>query len=700
MTARDLAAALLTDAVTFANQPELAHADRVVALLATLDADPVLRDAVYATHAAAHLQKPRDALPKRFSAEVAQLALDAWALRQTERQARESQGSAGDDSQAKLQLETVRKMLLAFSKDVRVVWWRLASILEHLRWLVSHPHPAAAPLAQRVLQVYAPLANRLGAWQFKWELEDLAFRILEPDVYRAIAKRLDEKRHEREVYIQERCTQVQQGLAALGLQATVSGRPKHIHSIVKKMRGKNLTFDAVHDIRALRVVVPGRDDCYTALAWVHQQFAAIASEFDDYIAKPKANGYQSLHTVVRDAQGRSLEIQIRSRAMHADAELGVAAHWAYKEAGALGYAGVKADSAYDHKLAMLRQLLAWGSDLTEAGKGLFDDQIYVLTPQARVVELPLGATPLDFAYRLHTDLGHRCRGAKVDGAMVPLSTPLQNGQTVEVVAAKEGGPSRDWLLSEGRYLVTARAKAKVRAWFNAQAADANMARGRDLVEKLLQREGKTALKLDDLAQRLGLGDAAHLFELVGKDELSLRAIEALWRPAATPEVDDAARLKRSAEAKPPTGDVLVVGVDSLLTQLAKCCRPAPPDAITGFVTRGRGVSIHRNDCRELLALKRHHAQRLIDVTWGERAGHVDAMYQVDVLVHASDRQGLLRDLSDALARLKINVVGLHTASVKDVAHMTFTLQLTTAKALPQVVAALQAVPGVSRVRRR
>ncbi|MEK9895513.1 MAG: TGS domain-containing protein, partial [Burkholderiaceae bacterium] len=330
---------------------------------------------------------------------------------------------------------------------------------------------------------------------------------------------------------------------------------------------------------------------------------------------------------------------------------------------------------------------------------LFDDHIYVLTPQAQVVELPLGATALDFAYRLHTDLGHRCRGAKIDGAMVPLTTPLQNGQTVEVVSAKEGGPSRDWLLAEGRYLVTARARAKVRAWFNAQAAAEHVARGRELVDKLLQREGKTSLKLDDLAQRLGLADAAQLFELVGKDELSLRAIEAQWRPTVAPEAEPA-RLMRSPASAPASGDVLVVGVDSLLTQLARCCRPAPPDAIRGFVTRGRGVSIHRSDCRELLALARQHGQRLIDVTWGERAGRADAVYQVDVLVHASDRQGLLRDVSDALARLKINVVGLHTASVKDAAHMTFTLQLASAKALPQVLAALQAVPGVSRVGRR
>jgi GTP pyrophosphokinase len=700
MNARELAAALLADAVTFAEQPELDHADRVAASLAGIDADPVLRDAVYATHAAAYLQKPREALPKRFAADVAQLALQAWALQQTERQASAATGAGATGPP---EIETVRKMLLAFSKDVRVVWLRLASTLEHLRWLAAHPHPAAQPMAQRVLQVYAPLANRLGAWQLKWELEDLAFRLLEPEVYHATARKLDQKRTEREAYIAARCEQVQQGLQALGLRAQVTGRPKHIYSIVKKMRGKNLDFDAVHDIRALRVVVPERDDCYAALAWVHQQFQALPSEFDDYIAKPKANGYQSLHTVVRDAQGRSLEIQIRSQAMHAHAELGVAAHWAYKEAGAQGYGGVKAVSAYDHKLATLRQLLAWGNDLTQAGKGLFDDHIYVLTPQAQVVELPLGATALDFAYRLHTDLGHRCRGAKIDGAMVPLTTPLQNGQTVEVVSAKEGGPSRDWLLAEGRYLVTARARAKVRAWFNAQAAAEHVARGRELVDKLLQREGKTSLKLDDLAQRLGLADAAQLFELVGKDELSLRAIEAQWRPMVVPEAEPARLMRSPASAPasaPASGDVLVVGVDSLLTQLARCCRPAPPDAIRGFVTRGRGISIHRSDCRELLALARQHGQRLIDVTWGERAGRADAVYQVDVLVHASDRQGLLRDVSDALARLKINVVGLHTASVKDTAHMTFTLQLASAKALPQVLASLQAVPGVSRVGRR
>ena len=356
------------------------------------------------------------------------------------------------------------------------------------------------------------------------------------------------------------------------------GRPKHIYSIVKKMRGKSLDFEQVLDVRALRVIVPDVKDCYAALAWVHARFSPILEEFDDYIARPKPNGYQSLHTVVRDAAGRPIEIQIRTQPMHEHAEHGVAAHWAYKEAGQKGYAGVSASAAYDTKIAVLRQLLAWERDLAGSVEGLFEDRVYVLTPQAAIVELPQGATPVDFAYSLHTNLGHRCRGARVDGAMVPLNTPLKNGQTVEIVAAKEGGPSRDWLNPELGFLASHRGRSKVRAWFNERLRHETEARGRDLVERLLQREGRTAIKLEDLAAQLGFKSAEDLFFVVGKDEFSLRNIELLLHPHAPPPSEDEvllARKSRPGPAKAPKGGVLVVGVDSLMTQLAKCCKPAP-----------------------------------------------------------------------------------------------------------------------------
>ena len=393
--------------------------------------------------------------------------------------------------------------------------------------------------------------------------------------------------------------------------------------------------------------------------------------------------------------------------MHEHAEFGVAAHWAYKEAGAKGYAGVQLSDAQAKKMAVLRQLLAWERDLNQAAHADpkasavdDEDKIYVLTPQAAIVELPVQATPVDFAYSLHTDLGHRCRGAKVDGLMVPLSTPLRNGQTVEVIIAKEGGPSRDWLNQELGFLSSPRAKAKVRAWFNAQLASQTMAKGRDLVERLLQREGKTALKLDELAVQLGFPAAAQLFEVVGKDEFSLKTIETFLRPPA-PLLDDDERLLRktlrSKTHSAPSG-VLVVGVDSLMTQLAKCCRPAPPDALGGFVTRGKGVSVHRSSCKNFIQLSMTAPDRVIPVAWGARAG-ADALYPVDIQIVANDRQGLLRDISEVFAKDKINVIGVQTQSIKETAWMTFTVEVGDASKLNKVLTVVKDVAGVRTARR-
>jgi GTP pyrophosphokinase len=464
----------------------------------------------------------------------------------------------------------------------------------------------------------------------------------------------------------------------------------------------------VFDIMALRVVVPSVDDCYGALAWVHTHFEPIDEEFDDYIARPKANGYQSLHTVVRktiDGKiGKPIEIQIRTEQMHDHAEHGVAAHWAYKEAGPKGYAGVWASGEYDAKIAVLRQLLAWERDLSDGtqGQGLFDDRIYVLTPDAAIVELPQGATAVDFAYTVHTSLGHRCRGARIDGVMVPLNTPLQNGQTVEIIAAKEGGPSRDWLNAELGYLASHRARAKVRAWFNAQVTHETVARGREAVEKVLQREGKTATKLEDLASQLGFKSADHLFEVVGKDEFSLRNIEMLLRPQESPPGPDDGVLIRKSRGSEQSGKggVLVVGVSSLMTQLAKCCRPAPPDAIGGFVTRGHGVSVHRLDCSNFRTMAVHSAERVIEVEWGAPTVSESPVYAVDVSVEAADRQGLLRDISDVLAREKMNVIGVQTQSVKGTAWMTFTVEIADTARLRQVLGIVSSIPGVRSARRR
>ncbi|MFN9728009.1 RelA/SpoT family protein [Acidovorax sp.] len=699
--ARAFAEPLLASEMLESGENTLAHADAVAAILCGIGGSEAMQAASYLVHACVHLNKPEEVIAKAFGENFAALAVETTKLMRVQRQAL---GAQQVDDVA-VHTENVRKMLLAFSRDLRVVMLRLASRLQTLRFYAASKYPVPPGLAHESLQVFAPLANRLGIWQVKWELEDLSFRFLEPDTYKEVARLLDEKRGEREVYMEHLRARLETELRSRSISATVQGRPKHIYSIVKKMRGKSLNFDQVFDIRALRVVVPSVKDCYAALSWVHEQFTPMVEEFDDYIAKPKPNGYQSLHTIVRDDQGKAIEIQIRTQAMHEHAEHGVAAHWAYKEAGNKGYAGVSASGDYDSKIAVLRQLLAWERDLSGAvpKAGLFEDCIYVLTPDAAVVELPQGATPVDFAYAVHTSVGHRCRGARVDGAMVPLNTTLQNGQTVEISTVKEGRPSRDWLNAELGYLTSHRAKAKVRAWFNAQATHETVARGREAVEKLLQREGKTALKLDDLAVQLGFKSADGLFEVVGKDEFSLRNIEAVLRPQEPVVQPDDSLLLRKTRSNDhgSKGGVLVVGIDSLMTQLAKCCKPAPPDDIRGFITRGKGVSVHRADCSNFRQMAAHSMERVIDVEWGAPKRVVTAaVYPVDVAVEAADRQGLLRDVSEVFAREKTNVIGVQTQSIKGTAWMTFTVEVSDSGRLNKVLSIVAGVSGVRSARRR
>ena len=759
--ARAFAEPLLSHALLDTSENVLQHADAVADILRQIGGSEAMQAASYLVYACDHLNKPHEVIAKAFGDNFADLAMETTKLVRVQRMARlahnaasrsepmahsaagPSQGGDGPlggqrpaqrwsvgASSAAAQTESVRKMLLAFSRDLRVVMLRLASRLQTLRHFAASKRPIPPGLAAEALQVFAPLANRLGIWEIKWEMEDLAFRFLEPETYKQVAKLLDEKRAQREASVEQLRQQLGAELARQNIQATVQGRPKHIYSIVKKMRGKSLSFDQVYDIRALRIVVATVPECYAALSWVHSQYSPVTEEFDDYIAKPKPNGYQSLHTVVREygphapplqgslppegtvppgggpAAGRSLgqpiEVQVRTQAMHDHAELGVAAHWAYKEAGAKGYAGgVTASSDYDAKIAVLRQLLAWERDLSEDAQGtaVFDDRIYVLTPDAAIVELPQGATAVDFAYSVHTSLGHRCRGAKVDGAMVPLNTPLKNGQTVEVTTVKDGGPSRDWLNAELGFLASHRARAKVRAWFNALAMGETVAKGREAVEKLLQREGKTAIKLDDLASQLGFNSADALFEVVGKDEFSLRNIEIVLRPPEPVQAPDAVHLKKP-RASSGKGGVLVVGVDSLMTQLAKCCKPAPPDLISGFVTRGKGVSVHRSDCSNLRNMVQRSGDRVIEVEWGHGKSAEGTVYPVDVAVEATDRQGLLRDISEVFTKQRMNVIGVQTQTVRGTAWMTFTVEVNESGRLSRVLGIVADLAGVRSARRR
>ncbi len=708
--ARAFAEPLIASETLDTGENTLVHADAVAAILKGIGGSEAMQAAAYLVYACQHLTKPLEVIAKAFGVHYAELALETTKLVNVQQQARSAKARAQLDDDPKAQLETVRKMLLAFSRDLRVVMLRLASRLQTLRYCALTRQTASAALAHESLHVFAPLANRLGIWQIKWEMEDLAFRFLEPDTYKKTAQLLDEKRVEREQFMEGLRADLEQDLNKSGVAALVQGRPKHIYSIVKKMRGKSLGFEQVFDIRALRVIAADTNGCYAALSFVHSRFAPMEGEFDDYIAKPKSNGYQSLHTVVRDAEGRAVEIQIRTQAMHDHAEHGVAAHWAYKEAGTKGYAGVSASSEYDAKIAVLRQLLAWERDLSGGSNpdqpGLFEDRIYVLTPDAAVVELPQGATAVDFAYSVHTNVGHRCRGARIDGAMVPLNTPLQNGQTVEVITVKEGGPSRDWLNPELGFLSSHRAKSKVRAWFNALEMAQTIAKGREAVEKLLQREGKTAVKLDDLASQLGFKAADDLFEVVGKDELSLRTIENMLKPPEpAPTQDDYVLAKKPRPApRANSGGVLVVGMGSLLTQLAKCCKPAPPDDILGFVTKGKGVSVHRSDCSNFRNMAHGSPDRVIEVEWNAPKNADGAAYPVDVAIEASDRQGLLRDISEVFAKEKMNVIGVQTQSVKDnrggTAWMTFTVEVTQSGRLKQVLGLVAGVAGVRSARRK
>jgi GTP pyrophosphokinase len=721
--ARAFAEPLLSGQLLDTGEEALAHADAVAAILHGIGAAPSMRAAAYLVYAGDFLHKPEEVVTKAFGASHASLVMHTRKLVQIQRAAREAQV---DEEQRGQQTERVRKMLLAFSRDLRVVLLRLASRLQTLRYFAASKRPCPRALAAESMQVFAPLANRLGIWQIKWEIEDLSFRFLEPERYKSVAGLLDEKRVEREQRVEAFRQRLSDDLAQHGLKAEVQGRPKHLYSIWKKMQGKSLDFAQVLDVRALRVIVTDVPACYAVLGRVHELFRVVTDEFDDYIARPKSNGYQSLHTVVLDEASRAVEVQIRTRAMHEHAEHGVAAHWAYKEAGAKGYAGVSATGDFDTKVAearkaVLRQLLAWERDFAEqdapAGdsprsaregtkEAVFDDRIYVFTPAAEIVELPAGATPIDFAYVVHTTLGHRCRGAKVDGAMVPLNTALKSGQTVEVTTVKEGGPSLDWLNAELGFLQSPRSKAKVRAWFNVLALQYTVARGREAVEKLLQREGKTAIKLDDLAGQLGFRNADALFEVVGKDEFSLRNIESLLRPAEpqpTPDEIVALRLSRP-DSSASKGGVLVVGVESLMTSLARCCRPAPPDVIGGYVTRGKGVAIHRAACSNFREMTARAPERVIAVTWGRPRGDKASVYPVDVIVEAADRQGLLRDVSEVFAKEGMNVTGVNTQSVKDVrggtAWMTFTVEVADSARLAHVLSLVGRIDGVRSARRK
>ncbi len=595
------------------------------------------------------------------------------------------------DETEKGELEGLRKMLLAIVQDIRVVLIKLADQLQSLRHLAgSSDEEARLKVAVKTRDIYAPLANRLGIWQIKWELEDLSFRILEPETYKKIARLLDEKRVDRERFIAAAIAELKGELEAAGIRGEISGRPKHIYSIYKKMQRKNLGFEDIYDVRAIRVLVDDVKDCYGVLGIAHDLWAPIPGEFDDYIAKPKENGYSSLHTGVIGPEGKALEVQIRTREMHHASEMGVAAHWRYKEGG-------RRDFRFEEKLLWLRKLMGWRDELGESEnlareirEGLFQEAVYVMTPQGKVIDLPRDATPLDFAYHVHTDLGHRCRGAKVDGAIVPLNTPLKTGQRVEIIAAKQGGPSLDWLNSEQGFAKSSRARAKIRQWFNSRNFETSVAHGRLQLERELKRAGKGGISLEKVADHFGFAKLDDFLVEVDRGNITRRQIQSFLREeTAEPQKLPVAKIRPTQRS----GEVLIVGVDKLLTLLAKCCKPVPPDEIIGFVTRGRGVMIHRKSCTNVAHLD---PDRLLEAQWGPMGGKFPA----DIVIEASDRQGLLRDISDILARERINVTATRTLSRVDRASMRFTIAVSDLAELRKVLGMIMEVPGVVQASRR
>ena len=602
-----------------------------------------------------------------------------------------------------LKAESLRKLLLAMAVDVRVVLIKLSDRLHNMRTLKYLEEEKQRRIARETMDIYAPLANRLGIWQIKWELEDLSFRYLDPTTYKQIARFLDERRVDRQGYIDKVIGILQQELDKAGVIADIKGRPKHLYSIWKKMKRKGLSFHDLFDVRAVRVLVDSVSDCYHVLGTVHGRWPHVPKEFDDYIATPKENNYQSIHTAVVGPGGKTLEVQIRTWEMDKHAELGVAAHWRYKEGGG------RHNKGFEQKIAWLRQLLEWKEEEANAGdfidrfkSEVFQDRVYVLTPNGEVFDLPQGATPLDFAYYVHTEVGNRCRGAKVNGRIVTLTYELKSGEQVEILTTRQGGPSRDWLNPHLGYLRTSRARSKARGWFKQQDQQRNLSDGRITLERELHRLGMSEIGLDRLHDILHQNSVDEMLIAIGRGDITTAQIAGAVHKLTTPAVQDKeeALLSRQRAPSGADGDIQIRGVGNLLTNLARCCRPAPGDPIIGFITQGRGVSIHRSDCRNILNLPEDKRVRLIEVSWGSRGE--GSTYPVEVEIEAMDRQGLLIDIYSVLANEKVNILATQTLSDPKLhtARMDLTLEIRDIDQLSRILGRISQLPNVLEVRRK
>ncbi|MBC7878834.1 MAG: bifunctional (p)ppGpp synthetase/guanosine-3',5'-bis(diphosphate) 3'-pyrophosphohydrolase [Anaerolineales bacterium] len=588
--------------------------------------------------------------------------------------------------------ETLRKTFLAMGDDVRVVLIKLADRLHNMRTLGHMPERKRMRIAQETLEIFAPLANRLGIWQIKWELEDLGFRYVNPEKYKEIAELFTEKRPEREAQLEFIKENLVSLLAKNNIKAEISGRPKHIFSIYKKMQKKDKPFDMVMDVRAVRLIVPDVPACYAALGVIHTTWRPIPGEFDDYIAAPKDNFYQSLHTAVIYEDKRPIEVQIRTHEMHINAEYGIAAHWRYKE-------GTKhADKNYEQRINSLRKMMEWRSDVSDAAEfvesmrtDVFQDRVYIFTPRGDAIDLPAGSTPIDFAYHVHTDIGHCCRGARVNGKLVPLYQELKTGDQVEILTAKRGAPSRDWLNPNLGLVRTQRARSKIKIWFKKQEDEQNLVQGRDTLERELQRLGLNEINFEKTARDLGFKTADEMFVDLGNGELPIGKVIKLF--AQQEEVSDIFEVNPSVTPATSTNAIEVVGLKGMLSSMAKCCNPMPGDQVVGFITRGRGATIHRQDCPNILQTK--DRERLLQVGWG----HVERTYPVPIKIKAYDRQGLVSDISNLLSDESINIADVKVNVNRSIADLRLIIEVKDLAQLSRILTRIENLPNVMEAHR-
>jgi GTP pyrophosphokinase len=696
----DLAFEIHREGVEVTGETTLRHALAVAEILADMDLD-------WETLAAAILHDvlPGDQvnlsrLEKLFGKSVSRMVSDMARIGFVSR----GRGSSQHDKEAE-HTENLRRMLLSIADDIRVVLIVLAERLHIMRILKSLPESMRVREARETQQIYAPLANRLGIWQIKWELEDLCLRYLEPETYKEIAHKLDGRRADREDYIDDVIEDLQAKFSELHINADVTGRPKHIYSIWKKMKRKSVPFEQIFDLRAVRVLVDSVADCYAAVGVVHGLWRHIPGEFDDYIATPKANMYRSIHTAVIGPEDKTLEIQIRTHDMHDHAELGVAAHWRYKEGGSKG------DAEFERRVSLMRNWIevkddpAGSDDFVDNLKSEFESrQVYVLTPQGKVVELQKGATAVDFAYAIHSDVGHRCRGAKIDGKITTLTHPLESGQLVEILTVKEGGPSRDWLSPHLGYLKTSRARNRVRQWFKHQDYEQHLHDGKISLDREVGRLGMPKPDLNIAAKRFNFKKTDDLLAAIGRGEVSPIQVAGMGVPHPVPDkpptkVVSIPHRKAGKKKTSNKSEVIVEGVDDLMTHMARCCKPVPNDGIIGFITRGRGVTVHRTDCSKITHLKGDDQQRLIDVSWAEEDS--SNVYPVDIRIEATDRKGLLRDISAILTNEEVDVLGVNTQSNRklDRANMRFTVEISSMRQLSRLIDKISQLPDVLSARR-